>query len=116
MRGEEVCVWEEGVVEMACMLKRLAITAVVEWTPRTANTEADSLVNIDTRAFDPANRLHIATENIHWETPPPRSAGGGRRRVEGHPISPRIRTGAHSAKAAKKRRKKGDRLRVTVPW
>ena len=100
-------------MKMACMLKRLANNVVVEWTPRTANTEADSLAK-GTRAFGLAKRIPIAAENIHWEIHPEvlemgKCAEEDMQRVRELGLkNNQLRT--HT------RRKEGDRLRVTDPW
>ena len=40
-------------MEMSAYFNHMRIKALIEWTPRTANREADSLANGDTRGFDP---------------------------------------------------------------
>ena len=45
------------VLELSCYLKRMSAKASVEWAPRTANYEADSLVNGETYGLDPSRRI-----------------------------------------------------------
>ena len=57
-------------VELSCCLKRLAIEAVVERSPRAINKGACSLANCDTTRFDLARRRHVRTNAIQWEMLP----------------------------------------------
>ena len=52
------------VMELASHLKKNSPKATVQWAPRTANHEADSLANRDTSGFNPA--LECKIEDDGW--------------------------------------------------
>ena len=45
--------------EMSAYFKRVRIEALVEWTPKSANREADALANGDTSGFHPGVEVKI---------------------------------------------------------
>ena len=53
-------------MEMAAHFKRMRIRALVEWTPRTANREADALANGNTSGFDPELEVKIDEKVLEW--------------------------------------------------
>ena len=83
--------------------------------PRTENTEAGLLANGGTIALDPAKRVHIAAENIHWEILP--EVLKKRKYVE-EDLQRSRESGLryNRLRPQKRERKKGDRLSVTDPW
>ena len=48
-------------------MKQQKIKSQVQWTPRTANVEADRLANGTTSGFDPARQVKVDAASIHLE-------------------------------------------------
>ena len=55
------------VMELFCCLKRMSAKASVEWAPRTANYEADSLANGEYYGFDRSTRIEVDVNTLRWE-------------------------------------------------
>ena len=53
-------------MEMSAYFKHMRINVLIEWTPRTANREADALANGDTRGFDPELDVKIDDTVLTW--------------------------------------------------
>ena len=53
-------------MEMAVQLKKRSPQASVQWTPRTANREADSLANGNTQNFNPHYECVIYPDSFEW--------------------------------------------------
>ena len=53
-------------MEMAVQLKKRSLQASVQWTPKTANREADSLANGNTQNFNPDYECVICPDSFEW--------------------------------------------------
>ena len=54
------------IMEMSAHFKRVRIKALIGWTPRSANREADALTNGDTSGFDPRLEVKIDDKVLEW--------------------------------------------------
>ena len=102
------------VMELSCYLKRISAKASVEWAPRTANYEADSLANGETHGFDPSRRIEVDLSSLRWEILPD-ALRMGRQMEENTKI---MRASGISANRGKKlrRRRQEDKMKVKDPW
>ena len=55
-----------AVWEMAVQLKKRSLQASIQWTPRTANREADSLANGNAQNFNPDYECVICPDSFEW--------------------------------------------------
>ena len=101
-------------MEMAAQLKKRRLQASVQWTPRTANREADSLANGDTQNFNPEYECVILPESIDWLILPQALEKGRQSEVEFRAFR---ESGRDPQRGRKQRKRKvEDRLKMTDPW
>ena len=102
------------IMELSCYLKRMAAKASVEWAPRTANYEADSLANGETYGFDPSKRIQVAVSTLKWDILPDALLMG--RHMEEDTKATRS-IGITTDRGKKlRRRKQEDKMKVKDPW
>ena len=51
-------------------MKRMGIKALVEWSPREGNRQADALANGCNESFNPALRIQVDARSLKWEVLP----------------------------------------------
>ena len=101
-------------MELSAFLKHCKLKALVEWTPRESNREADSLANGCADGFNPELELKVDCENRQWSILP-KALDLGKQAEEAYRAA---KEGGHLPNRAKKERKKRleDRLRTKDPW
>ena len=57
-------------MELALQMKEMEQKTTVNWTPRTANRDADSLANGDASEFDPALEVEFRKHRLQWRVLP----------------------------------------------
>ena len=95
-------------------LKHRKLKALVEWTPRESNREADALANGCADGFNPELELKVDCENLQWSILP-KALEVEKQAEEAYRTA---KDGGHLPNRAKKERKKRleDRLRTKDPW
>ena len=102
------------VMEMSVFMKRHGLKALVEWTPRAGNKEADELANGVTNRFKPECEVKINPEELQWYVLPKALEIGAQaeaehqRAVDGGALPDRTRR--------QKRRRPEQRLHAADPW
>ena len=102
------------VMELSCYLKRMSAKASVEWAPRTANYEADSLANGETNGFDPSRRIEVDVNTLRWEILPD-ALRMGRQMEEDTKVTRAIGISTSRGKKLGRRRQE-DKMKVKDPW
>ena len=101
-------------MEMAVFMKRHRLKALVEWTPREANREADELANGVVHRFAPSLEVKIQPEQLSWYVLP-EMLDVGAKAEEAHRRA--VERGTLPNRTQKqKKRKPEERLRVRDPW
>ena len=102
------------IMEMSVFMKRHGLKALVEWTPRAGNREADELANGITNRFKPEYEVKINPEELQWYVLPKALEIGAQaeaehqRAVDGGALPDRTKR--------QKKRKPEQRLRAADPW
>ena len=107
--------YRSSAVVMELDLKRMSVKAVAEWTPRTANHEADELANGIKTRLDPAKRIDFKASELQWDILPEVLSRG----LEMERESQRARAlpGGLPGRTRKPRKRKlEDKMRVRDPW
>ena len=99
-------------MEMSAYFKHMRIKALIEWTPRTANREADSLANGDTRGFDPELEVKIDDTVLTWLVLPDVLEMG----KAADDFFQRKGQLPNRGTKQKKKRRPEERLRMADPW
>ena len=101
-------------MQMSAYFKRVRIKALVEWTPRTANREADALANGDTKGFDPALEVKNDDELPDWIILPQVLAMG--KKAEEDFLLAKSRGELPDKSGKQRKRRAEERLKFADPW
>ena len=101
-------------MEMSAYFMRMRIWALVEWTPRTANREADALANGDTSGFDPELEVKIDDKALEWIILPQVLAMG--KEAEETFQAAKFKGELPNKSSKQLRRKPEERLKIEDPW
>ena len=101
-------------MEMAAYFKHMRLRALVEWTPRAGNREADALANGDTTGFDPALEVKINDQVLKWLILPEMLAMGKEADETFQAAKKRGELPDRSRRLRKRRLE--DRLKLADPW
>ena len=102
------------IMEMSAYFTRMHIKALVNWTPRTANREADALANGNTSGFDPELEVKIDDEVLDWILLPQVLAMG--KEAEDTFRAAKSKGELPDKSGKQRRRKPEERLRIADPW
>ena len=102
------------IMEMSDYIKRMRIRALVEWTPRTANREADALANGNTPSFDPELEVKIDDKVLEWIILPQVLAMG--KKAEENFQAAKSRGELPNKSGKQLRRRQEERLKIADPW
>ena len=99
---------------LSAILKKRKIKALVEWTPRESNKEADALANSVTVDLNPTLKMKVDVDKLHWCLIS-EALEAGRQAEDAYR---KAKEQGHLPNRAKKERRKRleDRLRMKDPW
>ena len=101
-------------MEMSAYMKRMGIQALVGWSPREGNREADALANGCYDGFNPALRIPVDARSMKREVPPQALEWG---REAEDMLQTTKKEGGLLQRNVKLRKLRVDtRLRITDPW
>ena len=89
-------------MELSTFLKHRKLKALVEWTPRESNREADALANGCADGFNPELELKVDCENLQWSILP-KALEVGKQAEESYRAA---KEGGHLPNRVKKEREK----------
>ena len=101
-------------MELAAEMKKNRVKALVEWTPREFNQEADVLANGDSSQFSPELQLRIEPRDLKWHVLDRALEMGSIAEREHYRL--RQRGGLPDRAQKQKRRRREDRLKFKDPW
>ena len=101
-------------MELSANTKKMRMKALVDWTPRTANGEADTSANGDDTGFNPARRVHISASSTNLEVLPEALRMGYEADIEGESTKEKGTIPDRSWKQRK--RKSEEKPRISDPW
>ena len=95
-------------------MKEMGQKATVNWTPRTANREADSLANGEISGFDPALEVVFRKDRLQWRVLPEALEMAQQAEAAVAEVKRKGDLPDRTKKQAKRRLEQ--RIRVTDPW